>query len=111
MSNKELADRLGVSAGNVSDWKSGRSKPSTDVVVKIARLFNVSTDYLLENTSGQQLDENFSMVLVENSIAELIPLLQKNPELQDLVKAASALSPEVNHQMTLMARSFLESEK
>ncbi len=43
---KELAQNIGVSTGNVTDWRKGRSKPSAEVVAKIARYLGVSTDYL-----------------------------------------------------------------
>lgn len=44
---KELSEAIGASTGNISDWKSGRSSPSIEVLPKIAEFFNVSTDYLL----------------------------------------------------------------
>jgi len=44
---QQLSEAVGVSQGNVSDWKSGRSSPSIEVLPKIAEFFNVSTDYLL----------------------------------------------------------------
>lgn len=44
---KELSEAIGVSTGNISDWKSGRSSPSIEVLPKIANYFSVSTDYLL----------------------------------------------------------------
>ena len=47
ISNKDLAEAIEVSPGNVGDWKSGRSKPNIDAIVKIADCFNVTTDYLL----------------------------------------------------------------
>lgn len=44
---KQLSETIGVSQGNISDWKSGRSSPGIDILPKIANFFNVSTDYLL----------------------------------------------------------------
>ena len=44
---KELSTAVGVSQGNISDWKSGRSTPSALVLSKLAEYFGVSTDYLL----------------------------------------------------------------
>ena len=43
----KLASDLGFSSGTISDWKSGRSRPNTDAIIKIAAYFNVTTDYLL----------------------------------------------------------------
>ena len=43
----ELARRLGVTRSGVNAWEMGISVPSTQCVVELALLFNVSTDYLL----------------------------------------------------------------
>ena len=44
---KQLTGDLGLSGSAISEWKKGKGKPSTDAVVKIARYFGVSTDYIL----------------------------------------------------------------
>jgi len=43
----ELSKRLGVTRSGVNAWEMGISVPSTQYLVELARLFNVSTDYLL----------------------------------------------------------------
>lgn len=47
---EELADRLGISRQALSRWELGTAVPDTVNVVKLARLFAVSTDYLLDDT-------------------------------------------------------------
>lgn len=47
MSQKELAEIIGVSQSNVTDWKNGKCIPSAPVLAKIATYFGVSVDYLL----------------------------------------------------------------
>ena len=47
MSQVELARRLGVSKQSVSNWENDNIQPSVDMLVKIARCLNTSTDYLL----------------------------------------------------------------
>jgi len=42
-----LAKDIGVSMGHIGDWKSGRSSPTSERVVKLAKYFEVSADYLL----------------------------------------------------------------
>ena len=45
---RKLASVLGFSShGTISNLESGRLMPSTKLTIKIARLFNVSTDQLL----------------------------------------------------------------
>lgn len=48
----QMAKYIGVSQGNIGDWKSGRSSPKSDALVKIADHFGVSTDYLLGRTDS-----------------------------------------------------------
>ena len=43
----ELGKRLNVSKQCISNWESGNVMPSVDMLVKIAKFFNVSTDYML----------------------------------------------------------------
>lgn len=47
ISSKELSKQTGISSGNISDWKSGRSTPKADNLAKIADYFGCSVDYLL----------------------------------------------------------------
>ncbi len=48
MSLRQLASELGFSAhGHIAQIEQGERKPSADLVVKIARLFEVSTDQLM----------------------------------------------------------------
>lgn len=46
-SQVELAKRLGVAKQTVSNWENENIQPSIEMLVRLSRLFNVSTDYLL----------------------------------------------------------------
>jgi transcriptional regulator with XRE-family HTH domain len=48
ISGKTLGDYLGISKAAVSNWKKGKSSPPPEMVEKIAKYFNVTTDYLLK---------------------------------------------------------------
>lgn len=43
----EVAQTLGVTQPTLSSWESERKSPSLDMVVKMAELYGVTTDYLL----------------------------------------------------------------
>ena len=47
ITQSELAKRLGITRSSVNAWEMGISIPSTMYIVELARLFGVSTDYLL----------------------------------------------------------------
>ena len=44
----QLAEAIGVSAGNVGDWENGKSHPNYKALISLSNFFNVSADYLLE---------------------------------------------------------------
>lgn len=46
-SQVELSKRLGVTKQTVSNWENENIQPSIEMLVRLAKLFNVSTDYLL----------------------------------------------------------------
>ncbi|MGM9624095.1 MAG: helix-turn-helix domain-containing protein [Eubacteriales bacterium] len=48
-SQEELAERLNVTRQSVSKWESAQSTPDLDRILELARLFDVSTDYLLKD--------------------------------------------------------------
>ena len=50
---KALSAATGISTGNISDWKSGRSKPSSEKLTLLANFFHVSVDYLLGNDESK----------------------------------------------------------
>ncbi|MCM1166806.1 MAG: helix-turn-helix domain-containing protein [Lachnospiraceae bacterium] len=49
ITQKKLAEDTGISTGNISDWKSGKSSPKPAALAKIAKYLGCSVDYLLGN--------------------------------------------------------------
>ena len=49
ISQRELGNRLNVCNQTVSFWESGQREPDLDTLIKIAKYFQVSTDFLLGN--------------------------------------------------------------
>ncbi|MBQ9909829.1 MAG: helix-turn-helix transcriptional regulator [Treponema sp.] len=47
LSQVELAEKIGISKQSVSNWENDNIQPSIEMLIKIARTFSVSTDYLL----------------------------------------------------------------
>lgn len=56
LTQQQLATRLGVAKSVVSYYESGDRFPSYDVLIKIAHIFNVSTDYLLDIERDRKVD-------------------------------------------------------
>lgn len=47
-SQLELGYKVGVSKQSVSNWENDNIVPSVDILLRLAKTFNVTTDYLLE---------------------------------------------------------------
>lgn len=47
LTQADLAKRLGITRSSVNAWEMGISVPSTQYVVEMAKLFHVSTDFIL----------------------------------------------------------------
>ena len=47
MTQKELADKIGVTKSVVSYYELQERSPSPEILIKLSRIFHVTTDYLL----------------------------------------------------------------
>ena len=47
LSQVDLASRMEVTKQTISNWENGNIQPSIDMLVGLANVFNVTTDYLL----------------------------------------------------------------
>ena len=78
MTQLQLAQKLGLTKSVISAYETGLRLPSYDVLIHIARIFDVSTDYLLGIERKQEVD--FSGLSQEeiNVILNLIQVMKKN---------------------------------
>lgn len=76
-----LSKATGISSGNICDWKSGRSKPNAETLVKVANYFECSVDYLLGLTDVEKRVTSKSNIIP-------IPILKQ--------KAAAGLGIQTN---------------
>lgn len=58
MTQKQLAEKLGVTSSVISYYELSERNPSPEVIIKLAGIFHVSADYLLgiEHTDRKTLD-------------------------------------------------------
>ena len=67
MSQAELARKLQCSASAVGMYEQGRREPAADVLVRLSRIFGVSTDYLLTGSPSAGGDNQaLAELLLEN---------------------------------------------
>ena len=53
LSQEELADQLNVSRQSISKWETDNGYPETEKIIKMAKIFNVTIDYLLNNENDK----------------------------------------------------------
>lgn len=86
----KISKETGVTQTTLSNWKNGKSTPSTANMQKIADYFNVSIDYLMtgeENEGGEKYYLN-------EETAEMAQKIFENKELRALFDVQSDMQPE-----------------
>lgn len=73
LTQAELAQQLGVTKSVISAYEAGLRMPSYDILIRLARIFKVSTDYLLGVEARVNLDLSG---LTDEEAAALIKLIQ-----------------------------------
>ncbi|BFH64904.1 MULTISPECIES: helix-turn-helix domain-containing protein [Paenibacillus] len=81
MTKKSFCEQLGISTGNLGDWKRGKSTPSTNKLIEIASFFDVSLDWLIlgKERGSFHLKENAG-TYVWDELEENITLSEKEKE-------------------------------
>ena len=74
----QLSNILGITRVGVNAWEMGISVPSTQYIVKLAMLFDVSTDYLLGMPSTAAINVSGLSERQVNSIVEVIRCFKEN---------------------------------
>ena len=54
LTQPQLAQDIGVSKGIISCWETGLSEPTASNIIKLAKYFDVTTDYLLGVSINKQ---------------------------------------------------------
>lgn len=86
LSQKELAQRIGVSNGRVSNWEQGLNRPDADMIVDICMALTVSPSELLNvHLSDDELTERERKV---------IQAYRGKPELQQAVNILLGVEPK-----------------
>lgn len=63
LSQAELAEMIGVTNKAVSKWETGKSKPTTNVIRKLAALFNIDVNDLL-SLKDEEREMNISKIVI-----------------------------------------------
>ena len=73
MTQAQLAQKLELTKSVISAYETGLRLPSYDVLIHIAKIYNVSTDYLLGLEHKQEIDLSG---LTQDEISALLNLIE-----------------------------------
>lgn len=88
----DIASKINVSTSTVGMWEQGRNQPDNETVKKMANIFGVTTDYLLDN----DIKEDKNKELLETISEDL-----SDPINRVLYKKTSELKNEKDKQIVL----------
>ena len=79
LSQAELASQLQISASAMGMYEQGRREPSGQMLVALARILGVTTDYLLTGTPAPDQVESIQQMLLDR-VTSADRRLEKRPD-------------------------------
>ena len=102
MLQSDVAKKLNVSTSAVGMWEQGRSQPDAWCIKQLANMFDVTTDYLLDNNSANSNNDN-------KELLETISTDLSDPLNKALYSNASELKNAKDKQIVLnIIESFIK---
>ena len=74
----QLAQKLGLTKSVISAYETGLRLPSYDILINIAKIYNVSTDYLLGLEHKQEIDLSGLSQEEIDALLNLIKAMKRN---------------------------------
>ena len=87
ITQKELAEKTGISQSTISEWKSKGTNPTSEKILSLCRVLDVTPEWLLSGVDGKE-DSNKSMdYYVVGKDTELGMIIEKYNRLEDRKRA------------------------
>lgn len=96
LTQHELADKIGMTVSSVSMYEVGAREPSPKVLSRLAKLFDVSTDYLLGISDERNSDIQVGLNTDRKEYAQLTD--EQRTQIQNVVKAMIKQYKEENNE-------------
>ena len=86
MTQEQLGEMLGVTKVSICNWEKEIKFPSTENLIELSKIFNVSIDYLIGNDCyvASEEDKNYSVTMATEEI-KLIQELRKHKKLYNRI--------------------------
>ena len=78
LTQTELADKLGISRLNYNRYELEKVEPDLTTLIKIAKFYNVTLDYICENETNNILDLSILPMIKKKNIDMMLGLIEKN---------------------------------
>lgn len=94
---KEFAEGANIAGGSITDWKTGRSKPSVESLQKIAKYANVQIEWLTGDSEFKTYADFKKYVvysIFENSTDDLLRIGIKQEDIDSLLEANLSMLEE-----------------
>ena len=76
LNQQELALKIATTQRNISNWENGNTEPDIQMILKMSKFFEVTTDYLLYD--NERIDIKEDDAFLENSLIALIKNLSSD---------------------------------
>lgn len=101
----DVANKLNISPSAIGMYEQGRRQPDNEMIKKIANLFDVSTDYLLDNDSvSKQIENNID----DPELNQTLKTLAENEFDRTLFKKYGELTEEKKKIVMSVINSIIE---
>lgn len=96
LTQKDLAIKLGLERSSIGKYESGAAMPPDDVKIRIARVFNVSIDYLLCQTDNPDRAGEESALILSGVEIEMIAIFRAlSPEGQQYIRQQLYIAQQI----------------
>ncbi len=96
-SQEQLAEALGISRQAISKWESNQGQPEINNIIKLAEIYNTTTDYIL--LGKEDIEENIKENIKEERVIE--------PTSQDVVRQLGVSSKAISIIAVISATAFI----
>jgi transcriptional regulator with XRE-family HTH domain len=97
ISQIELAEKLNCKSSTISVIESGKNNVTSEMVVEMSKIFNVSTDYILTGI------ENKTITITEQ---EIIQLVRKNDDIKETLLKILDTKKKAIQRMMMQAQNY-----
>lgn len=112
LTQKELADRIGVSRATVAGYETKGKEPSYETLLKIARVLDCSVDYLMGNTNERSPADKIKKAISDDpELQETWEEISKRENLQLLFKQTKDLDDSTIKQIMRIIKAIEDEEQ